>query len=352
MRIALDVMGGDLSPEAPVRAAVATALAEGGSGLKILLVGPEAVMEPLLDQDGRRARESGYLEFVQAAGVIGPDESPVAALRQKKDSSIVVGLRLVREKRADAFVSAGSTGALMAAAFRNFGRIPGVPRPALASVFPSLGPGGREFLFLDLGANADARPEHLRAYAVMGAVYAEKVMGRPAPRVALLSNGTEAGKGNQLARETHELLTQAPGLGFIGNVEGRDVFSGSFDVLVTDGFTGNVMVKFLEGVVEGLFGVMKEEFMSTARGKAGALLLRPSLRAIKKRLDYTEYGGAPFLGVNAPCVKCHGSSNAKAIARGIAVARRFAAERVIDLVTEQLSALPAPAEQVEGETED
>jgi len=206
LRIAVDAMGGDRSPEAPVQAAVTKALAAGPSGGRVLLVGPVETLRPRLTAEGREALARGWLELVPASEVIEPDEAPVAALRQKKDATIVVGLRLVREGVADAFVSAGSTGALMAGAFRQFGRIRGVPRPALATVFPCLAPGGREFLFLDLGANADARPEHLRAYGVMGSVYAQKVMGRENPRVGLLNNGTEPGKGSELARAAHELL--------------------------------------------------------------------------------------------------------------------------------------------------
>jgi len=262
----------------------------------------------------------------------------VSALRQKTRSSIVVGLKLVRQGEAEAFVSAGSTGALMAGAFRQFGRIPGVPRPALATVFPCLGQ-GREFLFLDLGANADARPEHIRRQAVMGSVYAEKVMGRANPRVGLLNIGTEPAKGSELAKAAHELMAHTPGLNFVGNIEGREAMSGVVDVLVTDGFTGNVAVKLLEGVVGGLFSIMKEEFGRSLAGKLGALLLMGSFRAVKRRLDYTEYGGAPFLGLAKPCIKCHGASNAKAIGRGIAVAERFVEGRVTEVIGGHLAAL-------------
>lgn len=340
MRIAVDAMGGDNAPDAPVRAAVAAALA-GGPG--IVLVGPAAKLRPLLGADGERAVAAGRLEFAEAGQVIQSDESPVAALRQKKDSTIVVGLGLVRDKLADAFVSAGSTGALMAGAFREFGRIRGVPRPALATPFPSLGPAGREVLVLDLGANADARPEHLRAHAVMGSVYAQKVMGRARPRVGLLSNGTEVTKGSELVKEAHRLLSDTPGLDFAGNIEGRDIFAGTVDVIVTDGFTGNVVTKVVEGLVEGLFTVMKHEFTKGLRGKLGALLLIPAFRSIKRRLDYTEYGGAPFLGLAAPCVKCHGSSNARAIENGIGVARKYVDGRVIQLISEQLTSLAGSA---------
>ncbi len=340
MRIAVDAMGGDRSPEAPVEAAVSLAVSAEGSSRKIVLVGPQDRVRPLLGRAGEEALVHGRLELVSATEVIGPDEAPVAALRRKKDSTIVVGLDLVRAGRADAFVSAGSTGALMAGAFRAFGRIRGVPRPALATVFPSLAPGGREFLFLDLGANADARPEHLQAYGVMGAVYAEKVMGRTHPRVGLLNIGAEAAKGSEVARAAHALLAETPGLNFAGNVEGRDAVAGAVDVLITDGFTGNVVVKFLEGFAEGLFSLMKEEFGRTLRGKVGALLLLPSLRALKNRLDYTEYGGAPFLGVNGACIKCHGSSNARAIAQGIKVAERFVEGRMLELISEQVAVLP------------
>jgi len=331
-------MGGDLSPEAPVKAAVSAALVRDSGRARILLVGPGERIRPLLGAEGERALVDGRLELVEASEVIGPDEQPVAALRRKTNSTIVVGLKLVREGKADAFVSAGSTGALMAGAFRHFGRIRGVPRPALATVFPCLGP-GREFLFLDLGANADARPEHVRRHAVMGAVYAEKVMGRRNPRVGLLNIGVEPGKGSELAKAVHNLLTETPGLNFAGNVEGREAMSGTVDVLITDGFTGNVVVKLLEGVVGGLFSVMKEEFGRNLRGKLGALLLMPSFRAVKRRLDYSEYGGAPFLGLAKPCIKCHGSSNAKAVERGIAVAERFVEGRVAEVISEQLTAL-------------
>ncbi len=346
MRIAVDAMGGDLAPAAPVAAAI-QAVREGGAGegLTVLLVGPVERLEGLLGPDGEAARRAGRLELVPASQVVGPEESPVAALRQKKDSSIVVGLKLVSEKRADAFVSAGSTGALLAGAFREFGRIRGIPRPALATPFPSLGPGGQPVLFLDLGANADARPEHVRAHAVMGSVYAQKVMGRARPRVALLSNGTEEGKGSELARAAHRLMAETPGLDFAGNIEGRDIFAGRVDVVVTDGFTGNVVTKVVEGLVEGLFGVMKQEFLRSTRGKVGALLLRPAFRAIKRRLDYTEYGGAPFLGLAGACVKCHGSSNARAIANGIGVARRYVEGRVIEIISDQVSSLAGHASE-------
>ncbi len=346
MRIAVDVLGGDHAPEAPVRAAVQSVAA--GNDLTVLLVGPRESIEPWLARDGEEAVAQGLIELVAASEVITPDEPPVAALRQKKDSTIVIGLRLVREKRADAFVSAGSTGALMAGAFRQFGRIHGVPRPALATPFPSLGPGGRAVLFLDLGANADARPEHLRAHAVMGSVYAERVLGRVSPKVGLLSNGAEAAKGSELVKAAHRLMTETPGLNFAGNVEGRDIFSGALDVVVTDGFTGNVVTKTVEGLVEGLFSVMKQEFTRGLRGKVGALLLMPAFRSVKGRLDYTEYGGAPFLGLAGACVKCHGSSNAKAIRNGIQVARRYLEGRVIEVISDQLSALPG----FPGETDD
>jgi len=346
MRIAVDVLGGDHAPEAPVRAAVQSVAA--GNDLTVLLVGPRESIEPWLARDGEEAVAKGLIELVAASEVISPDEPPVAALRQKKDSTIVVGLRLVREKRADAFVSAGSTGALMAGAFRQFGRIHGVPRPALATPFPSLGPGGREVLFLDLGANADARPEHLRAHAVMGSIYAERVLGRVSPKVGLLSNGAEAAKGSELVKAAHRLMAETPGLNFAGNVEGRDIFSGALDVIVTDGFTGNVVTKTVEGLVEGLFSVMKQEFTRGLRGKVGALLLVPAFRSVKGRLDYTEYGGAPFLGLAGACVKCHGSSNAKAIRNGIQVARRYLEGRVIEVISDQLSALPG----FPGETDD
>lgn len=352
LRVAVDAMGGDRAPQAPVAAAASRALSVGPSGARVLIVGREDAIRTHWGTEGEEAARRGWLEVVPASEVIGSDEAPVAALRQKKDASIAVGLKLVREGRADALVSAGSTGALMAGSFRHFGRIPGVPRPALATVFPCLERGGREFLLLDLGANVDARPEHLRAYAVMGAIYAETVLGRVTPTVGLLNNGTEASKGNELTRTAHALLAETPGLDFAGNVEARDVMAGRVDVLVTDGFTGNIAIKLLEGVVEGLFGVMREEFGSSLRGKLGALLLRPSFRAIKGRLDYSEYGGAPFLGLAGACIKCHGSSNVRAIQNGMDVAERYVSGRVIERVSERLLSLGSPENDDDDDEKD
>jgi len=342
VRIALDVMGGDHAPAVPVEAAVTAALSTSAdTGLVLQLVGPEDRVKPLLGSRGDEALAGGWLELVPATEVIGMDEAPVAALRRKKDSTIVVGLRLVKEGLSDAFVSAGSTGALMAGAFREFGRIRGVPRPALATPFPSLAAGGREVLVLDLGANTDARPEHLRAYAVMASVYVETVLGRPNPAVGLLSNGTEPAKGSELVKAAYALMKDTPGLNFAGNVEGRDLFTGVVDVVVTDGFTGNVVAKAVEGVAEGLFSVMKDEFTRTLRGKVGAALLLPAFRRVKGRLDYAEYGGAPFLGLAGACIKCHGRSNVRAIINGLGVARRYVSGRVVDIISERLSAVAA-----------
>lgn len=302
--VAVDLMGGDRAPDVVV-AGVDAALAA-DPGLHVLLVGPEDALAA-----------AAHLERcspVIATEVIAMDEHPANAVRTKKDSSIVVGARLVREGSADGFFSAGNTGACMAAATLVVGRLRGVQRPALAAVIPA---GDHPTVILDVGANADVKPEMLLQFAHMGAAYARITLGVASPRVGLLNIGEEPTKGSALAQEAYVLLTQ--GLpGFVGNVEGRDVTSGAVDVIVTDGFTGNVTLKVLEGLSRHLLSEVKAALTSTPINKLAAAVVQPSLVALKERLDPDVYGGAPLLGVNGVCMIGHGSSSARAIASGVA----------------------------------
>lgn len=306
--IAVDAVGGDFAPD-EVLSGVALAIA-GDAALRVVLTGPADVVEPFASKSGDRV--TAY----PTTQVIEMDEHPATAVRSKKDSSIVVGCRLVREKAADAFFSAGSTGAAMAAATLVMGRIKGVHRPAIATVLPTAGPPS---VLLDVGANADCRPEHLLQFAHMGAAYATTVLGVVHPRIALLNIGEEPTKGSQLAIESHALIAeQVPG--FIGNIEGRDIITGAADVIVTDGFTGNVALKLLEGTSKVLLGQVKDAMTGSVTNKAAAAVLKPALTKLKDRLDPDTYGGAPLLGVDGVCIIAHGSSKAKAVSNGIRVA--------------------------------
>lgn len=307
-------MGGDAAPRTPVRGAL-SALRELGGDLEIVLVGDEARLRPLVD----RARgPTGGLVIHHAPEAVGMDESPTAALRRKHGSSIRVGLELHRAGEVDAFVSAGNTGAVMAMALTVLGRITSISRPAIVTIFPTR---HEPCLVLDVGANVDSKPHHLLQFAWMGHVYAADVLGRERPRVALLSIGEEPGKGNELTRAAHPLLA-ASGLRFIGNVEGRDVLKGVADVVVCDGFVGNVMLKFGESLVDFLAAAIREETERGWRTRVGALLMRPAFRALRRRIDYAEYGGAPLLGVDGIVIVGHGGSNVKAFRNAIGVARR------------------------------
>lgn len=307
--IVVDAMGGDDAP-AVVLEGVRRAL-EADPDLHLLLVGPEAVVSPLA---------SARCEPVIATEVIGMGEHPASAVRKKKDSSIVVGCRLVKDGRAVGFFSAGSTGACMVAATLVMGRIRGVTRPAIAQIIPA---SARPVVLLDVGANADVKPETLVEFARMGVAYAEVVLGVVSPSVGLLNIGEEDTKGSALAQEAHALLAAAVP-GFIGNVEGRDVPAGTCDVVVTDGFTGNVAVKAMEGVAELLFGELKSALTATLPNRLAASVVLPSLRELGRRLDPEAVGGAPLLGVNGVCVIGHGRSGAEGVAKGIAAAARAA----------------------------
>jgi len=320
-RVALDAMGGDRGPVVNIEGAVAAARE---LGLSVLLVGNEEELSRSL----RRHSTNGLgITICHAPETVGMNESPSAALRKKKHSSIRVGLELVKRGEADAFISAGNTGAVMATAMVTLGSLPGVERPAIALIVPTL---RGQAILLDAGANADCKPRHLLQFAIMGDIYARQVMGKTSPTVGLLSIGEEESKGNELTREAFKELEEERSLNFIGNVEGRDVFSGAADVIVCDGFTGNIALKISESAAEFFTISLKEELEKGLVGKLGALLTRGAFRRFKKRVDYTEYGGAPLLGVGGMCIISHGRSTAKAIKNAIRVAAECVENKVIE----------------------
>src|SRR5665648_159404 len=325
MRISVDAMGGDYAPEEIIKGTLMAA--KTWPDLQLILVGKQAQILPFLIDS-----KPPNISLVEASEEIGMDEHPANAVRKKKDASIVVATRLVKLGEADAVVSAGSTGAQMAAALLGLGRIKGIERPAIATILPTA-EGGK--LILDVGANLDASPEQLCQYALMGNIYAEKILGIPNPRVGLLNIGSEEGKGNELTQKTYTLLKGAQ-LNFIGNIEGRDVPYGRADVVVCDGFVGNVLLKTCEGLAGVLFELIKEKITSNLVRKLGALAVKPGLKEIAQMMDYAEYGGAPLLGVNGISIICHGSSKTKAIFNAIRVARECVNVRLIEQIRQDL----------------
>ena len=320
MKIAVDAMGGDRGAAVIVEGTV-RAVREFGA--QVILVGDEATVTREL----RHHKADGlHIEVRHASQVVAMDELPSLALRRKRDSSIRVAADLVRTGEAAALISAGNTGAAMAIAVVVLGVLPGVDRPAIAVVLPNLK--GRTVL-LDVGANIDPKPRHLLQFAIMGHVYARHILGVASPRVGLLSIGEEEGKGNELTREAYKEL-ETSGLHFIGNVEGREIYNGNADVVVTDGFTGNVALKISESLADMLVSLIREELGRTPIAKLGALLARPALRRFLRRVDYNELGGAPLLGINGACIICHGASPARAIAGGIRIAREWVDVKVND----------------------
>jgi len=335
--IALDAMGSDRAPKPEIEGAIQAARQY---GVRVLLIGPEAIVKAELD----RHRGVGQLpiEVVHASEYITMDDK-VEAIRAKRDNSMRVGLRLVREGQANGFVTAGNTGAAMATAKIVLGGVPGVDRPALAAVFPTAP--GNPAMLLDVGANVDCTPENLQQFAVMGDVYFRAMFGKKAtPRVGLLSIGEEESKGNDLTREAFQLLKQLP-LNFVGNVEGRDLYNGEVDVIVADGFVGNVALKISEGVANLVRTALKESLKATITRQVGALLSRSAFTDFKKRLDHTEYGGAPLLGVKGVCIITHGSSNGNAMKNAVRVASEFYEGGINQLIERGLAALhPATTE--------
>lgn len=308
--IVVDVPGAEAGPEVVFDGLRQVLAAD--SAIRLILTGPEDVIAPFAAQHASR------VEAVPTTQLIGMEEHPAAAVRAKKDSSIVVGCKLVKEGRAQGFFSPGSTGAVLAAATLFMGRVKGVSRPALATVIPTAGP---PLILTDVGANADCKPEYLVQFAQMASVYARIVIGTENPRIALLNIGSEETKGSQFALETHALLKDRVE-GFVGNAEGRDLAKGSFDVVVTDGFTGNVALKVLEGTANSIFVQLKRELFATMRTKIGALIIKPALVSLRDKLDPDTFGGAPLLGVDGVCVIGHGSAGANAIKNGVLVAAR------------------------------
>jgi phosphate acyltransferase len=329
MRIAVDAMGGDHAPRVNVDGAVA-AFRE--FGISSLLVGRAEVLEPLLADAGHRGPE---IEIVHASDVVTMADPATAAIRKKRDSSIRVAADCVRGGRAEGLVSAGHTGAAMVCAKMVIGTIEGLDRPALAAILPNL---KGHCLLLDVGSNPDAKTQHFKEFAVMGSIYAQLVFGKPSPSIGLMSIGEEDTKGSDRTKEAFRVLKET-GLNFIGNVEGRDVFNGKVDVIVTDGFTGNVILKVSESLSEMVEQLLRDEIKRTLKASVGFLLSRTAFRRFKSRLDYSEYGGAPMLGVRGCVIICHGRSSAKAIKNAIRFAAEFSRRRLAEKIQSSIADL-------------
>lgn len=336
MKIVLDAMGSDGHPEPEIIAAVE---ATRTFGEEIYLVGREDLLRPRLEA---LAGQNSLVKLIHAAEVVEMTDKPAQNARRKSDNSMAIGMDLVKAGQADAFITAGNTGGAMANALFRLGRIRGMKRPALTALFPVM---GGHCVVLDIGANADCKAEYLLQFAKLGSVYAEKVLEKGSPRVALLSNGEEAGKGNELVKETYPLLTKS-GLNFIGNVEGKELFGGEADVVVTDGFTGNVLLKTSEAVARLITDLLREELMSNFRTKAGALLAKPAFTSIGKLLDPGEVGAAPLLGVNGLVFIGHGRSDQRALLNAIRVARQAVSNDLLSAlrasIQERLTEHPTP----------
>ena len=323
MKIILDGMGGDNAPFSVVEGAV---LASRQTQHHICIIGQEELIIPELK---KYKYESEKISVINATQVISNDDAPVRAVRSKKDSSIVKGINMVKNGEGDIFISAGSTGALLAGGLFILGRIQGIDRPALASVYPIVG--GIPSLLVDAGANADCKLNNLLEFGIMGNIYMEKVIGRKDPKVGLVNIGAEAAKGSTLTKAAYDLLEQSH-LNFIGNVEAREVPKGACDVIVTDGFTGNVLLKLTEGLAWNILQVIKKKFTDGVKAKLGAALLIDKMTELKQEFDYSEYGGAPILGVRGPIVKMHGSSNANAVKNTILKGIPYVSENVVDTI--------------------
>jgi glycerol-3-phosphate acyltransferase PlsX len=324
MRVALDAMGGDYAPSVNIEGAVETVNEHGD--IDVILVGNESVIEKELQNKRYHAPR---ISVRHASQVIDMHESSTAAIRRKKDSSIRVGIDLVKSEKVDAFVSAGHSGVVMATSLLLLGRSEGVDRPAIATIMPTL---KDTFILVDAGANVDSKPENLLQFALMGNTYCKLVLNRTRPRVGLLSIGEEDTKGNELTKEAFKLL-KGTELNFIGNVEGKDIFTGKADVVVCDGFIGNIALKISEGLAETILKMLKREITSVSTGRVGYLLMKPAIRNFKKRTDYDEYGGAPLLGINGSCIISHGRSTSKAIKNAVRVAADYSRKRVFEAIS-------------------
>lgn len=326
MKIAIDAMGGDYAPKEIIEGALNAAAME--KNIELIFVGSEEAFSEHLS-----ILPPG-VETLVSHSVMAMDES-VENLRKKKDSSIFMATQLVAERKADAIVSCGSTGAQMGAALLLLGRIKGVKRPAIVIPYPTL---KGDKVLLDAGANADADAKNLMDFAIMGNAYARFLTGKERPEVMLLSNGGEAHKGTAVIREAHQLMAAAKGLDFKGNIEGRDIMAGDYDVVVADGFTGNLVIKLTEGVASGLFHLIKEEITATTTRKIGAALVKPGLKNIAKKFDYSNYGGAPLLGVKGVSLVCHGSSKAKAVENAVYNAVSFVEQNFVSALSADVAA--------------
>ena len=329
IEIVVDAMGSDKAPDSEIRGAIAACRA---FDVRVVLVGPQETVEPALalalqtTSRGLGRRSNLPISILHASEWVTMEDKAAQAVRSKRDSTMRVGLKRVREGIAQGFFTAGNTGAAMATAKMVLGGLSGVDRPALATILPSIS--GAPALLLDVGANVDSDPENLVQFAVMGSMYAKNVLKIRDPRVGLLSIGEEDSKGNSLTRDTLPMMRALSCINFIGNVEGRDLFNGTADVIVCDGFVGNVALKTSEGVAKLVSVTLRESLKSTVTSQVGAMLSKAAFNAFKKRLDYSEYGGAPMLGVRGVCIVGHGSSNEKAVMNGIRVAAEFASAEV------------------------
>lgn len=346
MKIVIDAMGGDFAPKVNVDGSIDALRAF--SDVEIILVGPQELVEKTIGEYADQqalASVKERLSVVDAPEVITTEEHPVMALRRKKNSTFCVGMDIVRRKEAQAFVSAGSTGALMAGAMFKIGRIKGIARPALATLLPVP---GRPMLMVDAGANVDCKPDWIVQFAMMGSVYMQKVMGIETPDVGLLNIGVEDAKGNEQTQAACALMRREQPFKFIGSVEARDALAGSCDVLATDGFAGNVLLKNTEGVISMLFGLLKNGLMSSTKGKIAALLAKDTFRELKHSFDSTEVGGAPLLGVEGAVIKAHGNSNARAMFCAIRQARLVVESGVVDLIRDGVAKLTVEEEKTEA----
>lgn len=337
MKLILDGMGGDNAPDDVVKGAI-----EAARELKnddIVIVGKKNLIE---DSINLNKYVPANIDVYDAAEVIETGEPPVKAVRQKKESSIVKGLELVRDGKGDVFISAGNTGALLAGGLFILKRIEGIDRPSLCAIYPVIGM--EPSLFTDCGANAECKPKNLLEFAIMGSIYMEKVLGRENPTVGLVNNGTEVGKGTALTKEAHEYISKS-GVNFIGYIEARDIPNGACDVIVTDGFTGNSIIKLTEGMGIMFMREMKRRFTSTTKSKFGALLLKSQLSGIKKEFNYAEYGGAPILGVKGNLIKMHGSSDPLAVKQTILKATDYVNGKVTQIISESIGNIESISSQ-------
>lgn len=330
MKIVIDAMGGDNAPQSVVKGSI---LARDEYNVNVILTGREQEIKTILDKNTSNYKN---IEIINAEEIITNDDKPVMAIRRKKDSSLVKALEMVKNKEANAIVSAGSTGAILSGGLLIIGRIPGIERPALGALVPTMRNGF--ILLMDSGANVDSKASFLYDFAVMGDIYLKKVIENPSPRIALANIGHEKGKGDKLVNETYELLenSQIP-LNFVGNIEARDILQGKTDIIICDGFVGNMILKTLEGTVLELMKGLKDELLSNTRSKIGAMLIKPALKNFKSKFDYSEHGGAPLLGVKAPVVKAHGSSDEIAIKNAIRQAKVFSESNVTGLIEESVA---------------